>query len=159
MTKLILAMIPVSEQLPEDKQRVLIDNGASIEPSQYNARLGTFDRYNNSNRGDRSINYFYSGVVSWCPFPEPSSTPGFKAEQEPPPNYKEWLESVGKVQEVTGESVSWAEPCDNPAADVVKDQGCKEKPGWTDYPPAFPNGEPRGEDGWPTSDSFSSIGL
>lgn len=77
-------MIPVTESLPENKQNVLIDNGTDIFPAEYNKERGTFERYDNTIEGDRCYSFFYSGVISWMPFPKTQGRLGFKAEPEPP---------------------------------------------------------------------------
>lgn len=78
-------MIPVTESVPEDKQKVLIDMGNYVDPASYNAREQRFERYDNCAQGDRCLTYFYSGVLAWEPFPEPSGKKGFVNELEKPP--------------------------------------------------------------------------
>lgn len=77
-------MISVNEGLPKDKQKVLIDTGTSVDPAEYNADQGLFYRYANGAPGDRYAYYYYSGVQSWMPFPEPSGKKGFVNEPELP---------------------------------------------------------------------------
>ena len=77
-------MNPITQE-PQDNQHVLIDLGNYVHPATYRARTKTFNRFSdNCHPGDRCLSYFYSGVVGWYPFPEPSGKSGFIAEQEKP---------------------------------------------------------------------------
>lgn len=75
-------MILVTEDLPKEGQKVLIDLGNYIDPAIYED--GRFNRYPNHAEGDRTLSYFYSGVIAWMPFPKASKASGFVSEPELP---------------------------------------------------------------------------
>ena len=146
-------MNPITQE-PKDQQKVLVDLGNYVDPAVWDARNQRFIRYPNCADGDRCVTYFYSGVIGWCPFPEPDMRirPIGEKEHFNPP--------IGISLNATG-TMEKGDSCEKPAAEVFKNRGCEETPPWDEQPKLyrFPNGEPRGEDGWPTSASFSSIGL
>lgn len=69
---------------PKNNQKVLINMGNYIDPAIYNSDQDQYYRYPNHADGDRSANYFYSGVIGWWPFPEPVRAEGFVNEPELP---------------------------------------------------------------------------
>lgn len=137
MNKTIPWILASDDQLPEDGQNVLVDTGSAIEPATFYAPYKQFQRYHNCMPGDRCITYYYSGVVAWWPFPEKYK--GFRVTPEVPPPTPDISVPLDFTQYEfarEGRVIEGSDGCDNPAADVVRDQGCEPKTkGWTDKEP------------------------